>query len=63
MLPSLLEDASKIIGNLVYNPEFLREKFAEEDFVNSPMVILGGDQKDTAIVEDFYEKSFDLQNK
>lgn len=55
VLPSLLEDASKIIGNLVYNPEFLREKFAEEDFVNSPMVILGGDQKDTAIVKNFYE--------
>ena len=40
---------------ILYNPEFLREKFAEEDFVNSPMVILGGDQKDTAIVKDFYE--------
>ena len=52
VLPSLLEDASKIIGNLVYNPEFLREKF-QEDFVNSPMVILGGDQKDTAIVKIF----------
>ncbi len=55
VLPSLLDEASKIIENLVYNPEFLREKFAEEDFVNSPMVILGGNQKDTKLVKDFYK--------
>ena len=29
--------------NIVYNPEFLREKHATEDFINSEMIILGGD--------------------
>ena len=29
--------------NVLYNPEFLREKHANEDFENSPFVILAGE--------------------
>ena len=30
------------IDGFIYNPEFLREKHAYEDFVNSNFIILGG---------------------
>ena len=42
ILPDKLKKISEDFNNLIYNPEFLREKFAEEDFINSPFVILGG---------------------
>ena len=40
VLPDILIQARSIINNLVYNPEFLREKHAFEDFENSEMIIL-----------------------
>lgn len=47
----------KLSGNrVVYNPEFLTEKFADEDFINSPMHIFGGDIKDTTAVSKIYKK-------
>ena len=40
--------------NVVYNPEFLTEKSANEQFVNPPFHIMGG--KYTYDLEEFYEK-------
>ncbi len=40
--PENLDSAKKILPNYVYNPEFLREKYAKEDFINSKMILLGG---------------------
>ena len=42
--------------NLVYNPEFLTEKSAQEQFVNPQFQVLGGDRKYTDQVQDYYEK-------
>lgn len=44
VIPSILQELNKIEPNLVYNPEFLREKHANYDFENSEMIILGGDK-------------------
>ena len=44
VLPSVLEKLEKIEPSLVYNPEFLREKNANLDFVNSDMIIFGGNE-------------------
>ena len=44
-------DSSK----LTFNPEFLREKHAEDDFINSPMIVFGGDEKDNLFLENFYK--------
>jgi UDPglucose 6-dehydrogenase len=41
--------------NIVYNPEFLTEKSAKEDFVNPPFHILGGNDMHTHFVEKLYE--------
>lgn len=44
VIPSVLKKISKISKNIIFNPEFLREKHANEDFVNSEMIIFGGDK-------------------
>tara|TARA_B100000242_G_scaffold293768_1_gene272988 strand:+ start:2172 stop:3035 length:864 start_codon:yes stop_codon:yes gene_type:complete len=44
VLPSLLDELYKLDPKLVYNPEFLREKHANLDFVNSDMIIFGGNR-------------------
>ena len=44
VLPSVLQQLYEIDSNLVYNPEFLREKHANEDFMNSKIIILGGEE-------------------
>jgi UDPglucose 6-dehydrogenase len=40
--------------NVVYNPEFLTEKAANEQFVSAKFHILGGNPLDTITVEQFY---------
>jgi len=42
VLPNHLEDICKKFKNFVYNPEFLTERNASEDFINSPLIVLGG---------------------
>jgi len=54
VLPSLLDELKKIDLKLVYNPEFLREKHANEDFVNSEMIIFGGDRNISTQVSNAY---------
>ena len=41
---------------IVYNPEFLTEKSANEDFVNPKMHVFGGDKETTDQVEKLYHK-------
>lgn len=40
---------------IVYNPEFLTEKSANEDFVNPIMHVFGGDGHETFEIEDLYK--------
>ena len=42
VLPKYVKEISKKSKNLVINPEFLREKSANEDFINSEIIIFGG---------------------
>ena len=44
VVPSLLDKLYKLDSRLIYNPEFLREKHANLDFVNSDIIIFGGDR-------------------
>ena len=43
-------------NRVVYNPEFLTEKNATEDFVNPPMQIFGGDKSVTEKVEEIFKQ-------
>jgi nucleotide sugar dehydrogenase len=50
--PAIIEKYSG--AGIVYNPEFLREKTAIEDFVNPEFHVFGGSYFDTKIVEQLY---------
>ncbi len=56
VLPSLLDKLHKLDSKLIYNPEFLREKNANLDFVNSDMIIFGGDRNISSQVSNAYLK-------
>lgn len=54
--PTSFERLKEIYPHLIYNPEFLRERSAEEDFLNPPMHILGGDRQDVDEAETIYRE-------
>ncbi len=56
VLPSLLDELHKLDSKLIYNPEFLREKHANLDFVNSEMIIFGGDRNISTQVSNAYTR-------
>ena len=45
VLPEVLERLEKIDPKIIYNPEFLREKHANTDFINSEIIIFGGNKE------------------
>ena len=55
VLPDTLTKIRKRVPGLIYNPEFLREKFAKEDFINSELIIFGGKKRSCKILADFYK--------
>ena len=55
LLPNHVEDFEKITPRFIYNPEFLREKHADEDFVNSELIVFGGSKNDSEILSKFYK--------
>lgn len=54
--PNLLQDIVTLYDNLsiVYNPEFLTQNNATEDFINPNLHIFGGNKKDTILLSEFY---------
>ncbi len=54
VLPSILKKIEKYNKNIIYNPEFLREKHANKDFADSEMIILGGNKDIASQVSKFY---------
>ena len=56
ILPKYIKEISKICENLVVNPEFLREKFADDDFINSEIIVFGGSEDNCKKISKFYEK-------
>jgi len=55
ILPKYIDQISKISSNVVINPEFLRESFADEDFINSNIVVFGGRESNCNQLSYFYE--------
>lgn len=54
VLPHILMQLKKLDSKLIYNPEFLREKHANSDFINSQMIIFGGDRNTATSVSNAY---------
>ena len=57
VVPGTTDDLQHMFGNYwVFNPEFLTDRTANLDFINSPKFILGGAQADR--VEELYRERF-----
>jgi UDPglucose 6-dehydrogenase len=54
--PDIVDRLQKTVSNFIYNPEFLREKTAEEDFVNPSMHVFGGSPDNTSVLSYIYRK-------
>ena len=55
ILPNHIIDISNLYKKLIYNPEFLREKHAEEDFINSSLIVFGGKNENTLQLAEVYK--------
>lgn len=61
VIKPILEKSGKSAGidfGLVSNPEFLKEGSALHDTINPHVVVIGGDKKSAAKLEDFYKKVY-----
>ena len=54
--PNHVKDIESRVKRFVYNPEFLKEKSATEDFINSSLIIFGGDIENSKELGKFYNK-------
>lgn len=54
--PDVCDKLKTIYPRIVYNPEFLTEANAIQDFVNSDFIVLGGNEKDVLDVADLYSQ-------
>lgn len=56
---TIIPDCAQRIFNselrIVYNPEFLREAHAYEDFINSSLIVFGGIENNCRVAANFYE--------
>jgi len=56
ILPNFLNTFSSKIKNLLCNPEFLREKYAADDFINCEFMLIGGEKDISNKLREFYIK-------
>ena len=54
ILPDNIEHLSHICNSFIYNPEFLREKHADKDFIKSPLIVFGGQKENCQSLGEFY---------
>jgi UDPglucose 6-dehydrogenase len=54
--PDIIKKIDRPARKLVYNPEFLRERSANQDFVNPDFHVFGGSSEHTLAVERLYHK-------
>ncbi len=55
LLPDHVKEIENKLPRFIYNPEFLREKHADEDFINSELIIFGGSHKEAKNLSKFYK--------
>jgi len=55
VLPDNVKKLKILIPSLVLNPEFLRERHANEDFINTKLIVFGGPKESTKLAADFYK--------
>ena len=55
VIPTIIKELTNGTSRVIYNPEFLTEKSANEDFVNPIMHVFGGVKSQTEKLEQIYE--------
>ena len=55
--PGNINKIFSVHSRLVYNPEFLREKHAAEDFINSSLIVFGGEEEPSKFLSNFYKNN------
>lgn len=63
VLPSHVKHIERICKTLILNPEFLRENFAEDDFINADLILFGGDRDYANKLSNFYKNHTKCINK
>ena len=63
VLPSNVKHIDGVCKSLILNPEFLRENFADEDFINSDLILFGGDKDQANKLSNFYSDHTKCINK
>ena len=51
--PDVISDLSEIDKKFIYNPEFLTERNADFDFINSNLIVLGGNKEEQKLSQNF----------
>ena len=54
VLPNHIQEIETLIPEFVFNPEFLREKHAVDDFINSKLIVFGGNKESSELLRDIY---------
>tara|TARA_A100001015_G_scaffold300738_1_gene386604 strand:- start:1611 stop:2438 length:828 start_codon:yes stop_codon:yes gene_type:complete len=62
IVPSFFKSINNRYENLVYNPEFLTERNANQDFISQPMLILGGKETYSKKLEYIYKNHSSCHN-
>ncbi|MDA9112766.1 hypothetical protein N9J91_03640 [Gammaproteobacteria bacterium] len=55
ILPNHIQEIETLMPEFVYNPEFLREKHAAQDFINSKLIVFGGSDISCKLLADIYK--------
>ena len=55
VLPNYVNEIKKLVPDVVYNPEFLREKHANDDFINSELIVFGGEKRSSDSLAEIYK--------
>lgn len=63
VLPSEILDFQNLIPGILFNPEFLTEKNANEDFINGDLIVIGGDSENRFLISEFYQKNTECISK
>ena len=61
--PGNIKLIKDIFPKFIYNPEFLREKYANEDFIKSKLIVFGGDAESTSKLSEIYSQNFKCETQ
>ena len=55
VLPNYIKEIEDLMPKFIFNPEFLREKHANQDFIDSKLIVFGGKEKPSKVLAEIYK--------